>query len=353
MSAPGVIARPAVEVVEFSDPTIANAGIELIAQDAVLLASTPLRVRRVIVRLESAAVVFHSANQRVRSTTNACDEFLACVVFGPQVRGTVNGLPVRPGLMLAAEPGAQARFVTEPEWQSITVLLRPQHLLAHLTARHSAQGFRLPRGLETLRVDGDKAGELFAWGKRLVDSAARQPALFNAQPEVRIAVQTELLETLIAALRGCLDVDVSRGERTRQAYSRMAKTVEDYALAHIGDHLLVTDLCKVAAASERTLENAFKEVLGITPVAYLIRLRLHRVRQALLAGSQGATTVSAEALKWGFWHFGEFSRAYRECFYELPSDTLRRASDESRHLSTGLSIEQENGHSTKLLANDW
>jgi transcriptional regulator GlxA family with amidase domain len=72
------------------------------------------------------------------------------------------------------------------------------------------------------------------------------------------------------------------------------------------------------------LEYAFKKIMGLTPMAYLTRVRLHRVRQALLAGSQGSTTVSAEALNWGFWHFGEFSRAYRACFGELPSDTLRR-----------------------------
>jgi transcriptional regulator GlxA family with amidase domain len=64
--------------------------------------------------------------------------------------------------------------------------------------------------------------------------------------------------------------------------------------------------------------------MGLTPVAYLIRLRLHRVRQALLAGTHATTTVTAEAVNWGFWHFGEFSRAYKECFGELPSDTLRR-----------------------------
>jgi transcriptional regulator GlxA family with amidase domain len=80
--------------------------------------------------------------------------------------------------------------------------------------------------------------------------------------------------------------------------------------------------------SERTLEYAVKEIMGLTPMTYLVRLRLHRVRQALLAGTQGSTTVSAEALNWGFWHFGEFSRAYRECFGELPSDTLRRPADE-------------------------
>jgi transcriptional regulator GlxA family with amidase domain len=51
---------------------------------------------------------------------------------------------------------------------------------------------------------------------------------------------------------------------------------------------------------------------------------LHQARRALLAATQGSTTVSTVALDCGFWHFGDFSRAYRECFGELPSDTLRR-----------------------------
>ena len=323
------IPRPAVEVVEFTDPTISNAGIELIEQDAVLLESMPLRVRRTIVRLEDAAVVFHSANQRVRSTTSARGELLAYVVFGTQVSGTMNGFPVGPGVMLAAEPGAEARFVTEPGWQSIIVMVRPRVFTEHLTARDSERDFRAPCGVTTLKVDGGKVGELFDWGKQLTDTAARQLALFNDRPDVRTAAQMELFEMLIATLRRTDDIDTTRSDRTRQSYSLMVKHVEDYALAHVGEHLLVTDLCKVAAVSERTLENAFKEILGITPVAYLIRIRLHRVRQALLAGTHGTTTVSAEALNWGFWHFGEFSRSYKQCFGELPSDTLRRQPDES------------------------
>jgi len=42
------------------------------------------------------------------------------------------------------------------------------------------------------------------------------------------------------------------------------------------------------------------------------------------AGGPPGTSVSAVALDWGFWHFGEFSRACKDCFGELPSDTLRR-----------------------------
>ena len=92
----------------------------------------------------------------------------------------------------------------------------------------------------------------------------------------------------------------------------------------------MSDLCRAAGVSERTLEYAFRDVMGLTPVAYLTRLRLHRVRQGLLAGTHGSTTVSTQALNWGFWHFGDFSRAYKECFGEFPSDTLRRPPNHSR-----------------------
>ena len=76
--------------------------------------------------------------------------------------------------------------------------------------------------------------------------------------------------------------------------------------------------------SERTLQYAFKELLGMTPVAYLTRLRLHRVRQALRTATLASTTVTREALRWGFWHFGHFSSDYKRQFGELPSQTLKR-----------------------------
>jgi len=135
--------------------------------------------------------------------------------------------------------------------------------------------------------------------------------------------------TLLATLRAASAFAPDRGDRTRQAHGLVVKVAEDYALSHTDDPVYVSDLCRVAAVSERTLEYAFKEEMGLAPITYLIRLRLHRVRQALLAATHGSTTVSAEALNWGFWHFGEFSRAYKECFGELPSDTLRRKPGEA------------------------
>ena len=318
--------HPAVTVVDISDPTAANTGVELLDMDVVRLQSMPLRVRRVIIRLDSAAVVFLSTNLRVRTRTRVRKGFLAYVTFGPQARGTVSGLPVRPGLMLAAQPETEATIVADEGWESITFLLPPQDILAHLTARRRESEFHMPRGVEPLQVDAGSVRGLFEWGKRLVDTALQEPTLFDEHAKERVAAQNELLETLLATLRVADDFEFTRSDRTRQAQSLIVKTAEDYAMSQFSDRLYVTDLCKVAAVSERTLEYAFKEIMGLTPVTYLTRLRLHRVRQALLAAPPGSTTVTTEALNWGFWHFGEFSRAYKECFGELPSETLRRKS---------------------------
>ena len=318
-------ARPAVTVAEISDPTVTNAGIELLDQEAVQLQAMPLRVRRVIVRLVAAVVVYHSTNVRVRTRTSVRKGLVGYVTFGPQSKGTVNGLPVRPGLMLATEPGSEVTFVADAGWESISFLVPAQDIKEHLTARQRGSEFRIPQGVETLQVDEERVLGLFDWGKRLTEIGALQPALFNDIQEERAAAEAELLETLLATLRAANELEPSRTDRTRQTQSRIVKTVEAHVLSNIDDRVYVTDLCKAAGVSERTLEYAFKEVLGLTPVTYLIRLRLHRVRQALLAAAAETTTVSTEALKWGFWHFGEFSRAYKACFGELPSDTLRRS----------------------------
>jgi len=317
-------ADPAVSIDEISDPTAASIGMELIDLDAVQLQSTPLRVRRVIVRFEAAAVVFHSSNVRVRTHTSIREGLLAYVTFGAQASGTVNGLPIRPGMMLAAEPATEVSFVADPGWESITFLLPPQDMRAHLAARQRETGFRLPQGMEALQASPQSVQALHDWGRRLTETAANEPGLFDAHKREMGAVRVELMEMLLATIGAADDVSSSRSDRTRQAQSRIVRTAERYALAHIADQVYVSDLCRVAAVSERTLESAFKEIMGLGPVAYLIRLRLHRVRQALIAATPGSTTVSTLALDWGFWHFGEFSRAYKACFGEMPSDTLKR-----------------------------
>jgi AraC-like DNA-binding protein len=317
--------QPAVTVVEIDDPTTINAGMELLDLEAVQLQAAPLRARRIVVRLEGATVVYHSTNLRIRTRTRVLEGLLAYTAFGPHATGTVNGLPVRPGLMLSVEPNTEVTFVVDAGYESVALLVPEEEIRTHLRFRRRESEFRPPRGLEPLRVDSGMALVLFDWGKRLVETAAAEPALFDERKENRLAARIELIETLLSTLGAAGDFEPDRSEQAKQAQSLIVKSAEDFALSHRGELLYVSDLCRTAAASERALQYAFKTILGLTPVAYLTRLRLHHVREKLLAATPRSTTVSIAAIDAGFWHFGEFSRAYRECFGELPSDTLRRA----------------------------
>ncbi len=317
--------QPSVTVAEITDPAIAGQNFELADLDALQLTSAvPFRARRVVVRLEGGAVVYHSTNHRIRARTQALGGRLAFATFDARARGTVNGLAIRPELVVAVEPETEIVIVTDVGYESITLLVSPAEIRAHLRDRGREADFHSPKGAVRLQADAARVRRLFDWGKKLVDTAARQPALFNDRKDQRAAAQVEMIETLLATLGAARDAEPTRTDHAHQSQALVVKTAEDWALAHADDRIYVTDLCRAAGVSERALEYAFKEVMGSTPMAYLVRLRLHRARQALLAGTQGSTTVSAAALDWGFWHFGEFSHAYKECFGELPSDTLRR-----------------------------
>jgi len=318
--------RPSVTIVEIGDSTAVGEGIEVVEQDAVQLQSMPLRARRIVVRIGTSVLLLHSTNLPICTRTRLQSGLVAYVAFGPRATGTLNGLPVGPDRVLAVESGIEVEFIAAAGYESVAFLVPPDDIRTHLRGWRREGEFRLPRGVELLQPNLAAAHALYDWGRHLVDMAERQPQAFDI-PQTQAAAQVELLETLLATLGSAANVEFAPRDLTRQTYSQVVRIAEDYAVAHAAKRLSVTDLCTAAGVSERTLQYAFKELMGISPMAYLTRLRLHRVRQALRAATHGTTTVTAEALRWGFWHFGDFARAYKECFGEVPSDTLRRKPD--------------------------
>ena len=83
----------------------------------------------------------------------------------------------------------------------------------------------------------------------------------------------------------------------------------------------VQELCQAAGVSLRTLEYAFRERLGMTPVQYLKVYRLNQVRQMLKR--RQTRTVADAANAWGFWHMGKFAEDYRGIYGVNPSAELR------------------------------
>lgn len=314
---------PAATVVEITDPTTAGESIQVIEQDAVQMESNPLRARRVMVRLGRSILIYQSTNLAIRTRTFLRDGLVAYVAFGPRASGTLNGLPLGPERVLASTSGVEAEFVVAAGYESVAFLVPPDDLRAHLHLRQREDPSLIPRGMDFLRMSPGVGPALFEWWRRLAEAAATHPEAFDSVQTNSIA-QCDLFEMLLSSIGSAVEAERTPRDGTRRAHHRIVQIAEDYALKHAGEPLYVSQLCRAASVSERTLQNAFRQMMGMTPVAYLTRMRLHRVRHALREAAPHSTTVKAEALKWGFWHLGDFSRAYKECFGELPSDTLRR-----------------------------
>lgn len=86
----------------------------------------------------------------------------------------------------------------------------------------------------------------------------------------------------------------------------------------------LADLAQAAGVSARTLQEAFQRELDVTPLEYVRRVRLDRVRKDLLDADPTTASVTDIASRWGFFHLGRFSQVYRATFQELPSQTLGR-----------------------------
>lgn len=119
---------------------------------------------------------------------------------------------------------------------------------------------------------------------------------------------------------GC-DRATGRPLRSRAEIIRGACAVVE---AHAGRSLQVNELADTVGVSLRTLSNAFREQLGVSPRYFIRAYTLNAARRALRMGEPGGVKVSEVAARLGIWEWGRFARDYRQLFGELPSETLRR-----------------------------
>ncbi len=105
---------------------------------------------------------------------------------------------------------------------------------------------------------------------------------------------------------------------------RHLKKVESYLQDKAHLPVTVAELSAVAGVSARTLQQAFSEHYGISPMQYLRQVRLDRLRHELMHSGDKHLSLADLAMRWGFAHQGRFSAEYRNRFGETPSETLFR-----------------------------
>ena len=137
--------------------------------------------------------------------------------------------------------------------------------------------------------------------------------------------QSCLEEELISALIDALFSQESDEELSVDAaLINTWKAIEEYIELQKSGPIKVSELAQTVGVSERTLCRYFDVRFGISPKAYLNRLRLNAVHQDLQHSYSNREKIHNIANSWGFWHMGQFAADYKKLFGELPSETLTK-----------------------------
>jgi AraC-like DNA-binding protein len=139
-------------------------------------------------------------------------------------------------------------------------------------------------------------------------------------PEVARALEDSLISAMVRCLAEARPVHAPLAGNRRAA---LVRRMDEHLEAHDDFPIYITDLCQALGVTERSLERACQDQLGIGPKRYLWLRRLHLARRALMQSDPSHTTVSKVALAHGFWELGRFAVRYHQIFGEPPSTTLR------------------------------
>jgi len=143
-------------------------------------------------------------------------------------------------------------------------------------------------------------------------------------PEVRRALEEQLIHLMIRCLAEGAGIETTTGGRRRNA---IIARFENFLAEHPNRPLYLSEICLGIGVAERTLRATCEEHLGMGPIRFLTLRRMHLVRRALVHAEPTETTVTRVVTGHGFWELGRFSVAYRALFGESPSDTLRRPAE--------------------------
>jgi AraC-like DNA-binding protein len=129
-----------------------------------------------------------------------------------------------------------------------------------------------------------------------------------------LQVQAEwltLLEYLLSRSRAIVP------ERIQGALSQSQwERVRDYCFSHLSEKITLDELAGVCGLGRFQFLKQFRQTIGMTPHAWLLRLRLERAC-ALLSGS--AQPIAMIAQEVGFYDQSHFNRAFRQAYGVAPS----------------------------------
>lgn len=230
------------------------------------------------------------------------------------------GISQSAGVMITSGPRETLHYAEDCETR---VLLMNRTKIAEYCAKLLQCDIDKPLDFQTHFPLDSAPGQSWLRLTRYVASELKAP---QSMLKVLPAIQQQLEQTLIATLllshqHTYTDALLRPQSAAAPFYVRRA---EAYIEAHFSLPLSLADIAAHSGVSARSLQSGFQNFRGMTPMAFLRRVRLQNAHRALLAADPATTTVTEIALASGFGHMGEFSALYKRSFGESPKETLSR-----------------------------
>lgn len=131
-------------------------------------------------------------------------------------------------------------------------------------------------------------------------------------------IERELMERFIEIQPG----SVQHFCRTADGWlPRHLRRADDFIRAHSSECISLDDIADAAGVSNRTLQYAFRQTRGVSPMAALRAERMKCVRHDLLR-ADGGRSVTEIAMENGISHLGRFPGEYKKMYGELPRETI-------------------------------
>jgi AraC-like DNA-binding protein len=241
-----------------------------------------------------------------------------CLGFTPRVEKPAwcNGFTLAKDEILCFTEGAELQFRNSPQttWQALLVDRKELQDVATIL---TGQPLELPeKGTANFKARNGARGVHSAVELALSDLASTS-ALTGPGAA---SLCEEIVNAFVRALASTNDPPI---QRSFAGYRYLGmRRAEGFLRAHMDKPFSSRALCCATHMSERSIEMLFKEAYGISPRTWSQISRLNAARQDLLRGDVHTVSVTSVATRWGFFHFGRFSAAYRRLFGEVPSATL-------------------------------
>ncbi|RYG73975.1 AraC family transcriptional regulator [bacterium] len=227
-----------------------------------------------------------------------------------------EALELGPGHLMSVPLGWSHAYQPSEDFEIFNVAFAPQMLE------------NWPRITERFRLFSHSPEVPTAWSLRRAGLEQLETQLQNVARELversvgyEYAAPAKLLDILVWIER----LDLETKQKIKPELVAMVSQTIVFMEQHLATSIRLEDMANIVHLNETYFCEVFKQVTGISPGRYLMRLRLEHARYLLLSTVQPVTTVARES---GFTDPSHFARAFKGAFGTSPT-RLRHTREQS------------------------